>query len=135
MVVPAYYGFFGRFNILEGNSFRTRRTFIHGRGEIKYANSIIFVDISTSLAVICVAVGLHQRFIILNLLPGDFTFSKTSFHLKTLISHTSLDIIKSIYFRNTYFHTCFAIIKHLFCLLYTSPSPRDKRQSRMPSSA
>ena len=27
--------------------------------------------------------------------------------------------------------------KHLFntCLLYTSPSPRDKRQSRMPSSA
>ena len=28
-------------------------------------------------------------------------------------------------------------IKHQewFCLLYTSPSPRDKRQSRMPSSA
>ena len=25
--------------------------------------------------------------------------------------------------------------KHGFCLLYTSPSPRDKRQSRMPSSA
>ena len=24
---------------------------------------------------------------------------------------------------------------HHFCLLYTSPSPRDKRQSRMPSSA
>ena len=24
---------------------------------------------------------------------------------------------------------------HLGCLLYTSPSPRDKRQSRMPSSA
>ena len=24
---------------------------------------------------------------------------------------------------------------HLNCLLYTSPSPRDKRQSRMPSSA
>ena len=24
---------------------------------------------------------------------------------------------------------------HLLCLLYTSPSPRDKRQSRMPSSA
>ena len=23
----------------------------------------------------------------------------------------------------------------LFCLLYTSPSPRDKRQDRMPSSA
>ena len=25
--------------------------------------------------------------------------------------------------------------KHKACLLYTSPSPRDKRQSRMPSSA
>ena len=24
---------------------------------------------------------------------------------------------------------------NVFCLLYTSPSPRDKRQSRMPSSA
>ena len=24
---------------------------------------------------------------------------------------------------------------HTVCLLYTSPSPRDKRQSRMPSSA
>ena len=23
----------------------------------------------------------------------------------------------------------------MYCLLYTSPSPRDKRQSRMPSSA
>ena len=27
------------------------------------------------------------------------------------------------------------IMKSLDCLLYTSPSPRDKRQSRMPSSA
>ena len=27
------------------------------------------------------------------------------------------------------------LIKNNNCLLYTSPSPRDKRQSRMPSSA
>ena len=27
------------------------------------------------------------------------------------------------------------VIRHSTCLLYTSPSPRDKRQSRMPSSA
>ena len=27
------------------------------------------------------------------------------------------------------------MIKFISCLLYTSPSPRDKRQSRMPSSA
>ena len=35
------------------------------------------------------------------------------------------------YYMETYgFHTI-----HGRCLLYTSPSPRDKRQSRMPSSA
>ena len=28
-----------------------------------------------------------------------------------------------------------SILPFYFCLLYTSPSPRDKRQSRMPSSA
>ena len=27
------------------------------------------------------------------------------------------------------------LTRHICCLLYTSPSPRDKRQSRMPSSA
>ena len=27
------------------------------------------------------------------------------------------------------------LVEALVCLLYTSPSPRDKRQSRMPSSA
>ena len=26
-------------------------------------------------------------------------------------------------------------VQNISCLLYTSPSPRDKRQSRMPSSA
>ena len=26
-------------------------------------------------------------------------------------------------------------VEYITCLLYTSPSPRDKRQSRMPSSA
>eukprot|EP00827_Trimyema_finlayi_P002405 TRINITY_DN218_c0_g1_i23.p2 TRINITY_DN218_c0_g1~~TRINITY_DN218_c0_g1_i23.p2 ORF type:complete len:157 (+),score=100.62 TRINITY_DN218_c0_g1_i23:49-471(+) len=33
--------------------------------------------------------------------------------------------------------TCFCLMydNHQYCLLYTSPSPRDKRQSRMPSSA
>ena len=29
----------------------------------------------------------------------------------------------------------FLVVELSFCLLYTSPSPRDKRQSRMPSSA
>ena len=30
---------------------------------------------------------------------------------------------------------CLSITNYGACLLYTSPSPRDKRQSRMPSSA
>ena len=29
----------------------------------------------------------------------------------------------------------YTLVKSIACLLYTSPSPRDKRQSRMPSSA
>ena len=33
------------------------------------------------------------------------------------------------------FLTLFRVLLHFICLLYTSPSPRDKRQSRMPSSA
>ena len=38
---------------------------------------------------------------------------------------------------NVYESGLFSIkkFKHEICLLYTSPSPRDKRQSRMPSSA
>ena len=32
-------------------------------------------------------------------------------------------------------HTCTVLLDTGSCLLYTSPSPRDKRQSRMPSSA
>ena len=33
------------------------------------------------------------------------------------------------------FSDMLAVKRLLVCLLYTSPSPRDKRQSRMPSSA
>ena len=27
------------------------------------------------------------------------------------------------------------VVEYMFCLLYTSPSPRDRQKSRMPSSA
>ena len=37
--------------------------------------------------------------------------------------------------RSSYWHRRFKIGALSACLLYTSPSPRDKRQSRMPSSA
>ena len=39
--------------------------------------------------------------------------------------------IKSDFFGSAYHLNAF----NMPCLLYTSPSPRDKRQSRMPSSA
>ena len=37
--------------------------------------------------------------------------------------------------RNTIYHENKMVNQYEGCLLYTSPSPRDKRQSRMPSSA
>ena len=36
---------------------------------------------------------------------------------------------------NEVFHNFTLVHDDIICLLYTSPSPRDKRQSRMPSSA
>ena len=36
---------------------------------------------------------------------------------------------------NRFGNDTYQALKPLICLLYTSPSPRDKRQSRMPSSA
>ena len=51
---------------------------------------------------------------------------------KTLHSHVAYE-----YFRSYFSGNDAAVAKRLgvLCLLYTSPSPRDKRQSRMPSSA
>ena len=42
---------------------------------------------------------------------------------------------KKIEFETEYNRDFFGRILSYICLLYTSPSPRDKRQSRMPSSA
>ena len=58
----------------------------------------------------------------------------------TAETHTTKDFVKEL---NEYkYHiscTGYLLIKdnvaYITCLLYTSPSPRDKRQSRMPSSA
>ena len=45
------------------------------------------------------------------------------------VSNSSFNVL------NLSVNTCVANHKYVNCLLYTSPSPRDKRQSRMPSSA
>ena len=42
------------------------------------------------------------------------------------------DVTLDLKYSDTHF---LSTTKVSFCLLYTSPSPRDKRQSRMPSSA
>ena len=52
--------------------------------------------------------------------------------------NTANDDGKTVYFVADYIPSAYfeaGIAKSTACLLYTSPSPRDKRQSRMPSSA
>ena len=39
------------------------------------------------------------------------------------------------YYEGTYSNEAASANKYIYCLLYTSPSPRDQRGSRMPSSA
>ena len=49
---------------------------------------------------------------------------------------SKLDILGRIYIANEGINAQLSVPKeNINCLLYTSPSPRDKRQSRMPSSA
>ena len=43
--------------------------------------------------------------------------------------------MEELYADKTSYYSPAETIKCMHCLLYTSPSPRDKRQSRMPSSA
>ena len=42
---------------------------------------------------------------------------------------------RKIFERNGQIYTVKKLNNHKFCLLYTSPSPRDRQKSRMPSSA
>eukprot|EP00827_Trimyema_finlayi_P002952 TRINITY_DN2626_c0_g1_i1.p3 TRINITY_DN2626_c0_g1~~TRINITY_DN2626_c0_g1_i1.p3 ORF type:complete len:119 (+),score=65.88 TRINITY_DN2626_c0_g1_i1:64-420(+) len=46
-----------------------------------------------------------------------------------------VDLLDRLLIIKTGTYTLEDLIKIIACLLYTSPSPRDKRQSRMPSSA
>ena len=74
--------------------------------------------------------------------PAEFFDFKDGF--LTLLAPNSFS---SDWLRKNYSHTIEEIASEVFgsevkvyinvkdCLLYTSPSPRDKRQSRMPSSA
>ena len=58
--------------------------------------------------------------------------------LPVILFHVAAPILMVAYF--SYLWSWWGLLfvpigNYIFCLLYTSPSPRDKRQSRMPSSA
>ena len=83
----------------------------------------------------------------LHILGVHYTFKvpkNINHNLPTIIvaNHQSMNDIPPIIWFMRRFHVKFISKKELgkglpsvSCLLYTSPSPRDKRQSRMPSSA
>ena len=56
-------------------------------------------------------------------------FGLEALSVEALLSHSELDIIVNLTVPNAHFGVSRA------CLLYTSPSPRDRQKSRMPSSA
>ena len=61
------------------------------------------------------------------------------YNLKLDYMKKELLVIRNLSYYGEY-PNCFALIthhalKHNTCLLYTSPSPRDAHESRMPSSA
>ena len=62
---------------------------------------------------------------VVHLHGGESSFGAVDDKLRHAISQLS-----SLHFTSSDLH-----MKKVSCLLYTSPSPRDKRQSRMPSSA
>ena len=55
------------------------------------------------------------------------------FLVTEVLFFSGLFVLYTLY-RN-YHPEIFQVAHHYFCLLYTSPSPRDQRGSRMPSSA
>ena len=65
-----------------------------------------------------------------NLLTDDLQILGTTNEVEVAVSKVSTDVKAIIGLPNNV-----TIGNNLSCLLYTSPSPRDKRQSRMPSSA
>ena len=48
----------------------------------------------------------------------------------------NVNTLNFIWLIKGFVYTSFVVMEHIsYCLLYTSPSPRDRTRSRMPSSA
>ena len=82
--------------------------------------------------------------LIVNVVPNPILKKVELEPINSLVSNENVDDIFKNYYGTTLnlkeFQNKIEIIKERYekagyCLLYTSPSPRDKRQSRMPSSA
>ena len=69
-------------------------------------------------------------------IPNKYFNIDYNFSLDSSLDTSNYDSIKANLSLNN-FVTTFEFLQeqNIICLLYTSPSPRDKRQSRMPSSA
>ena len=78
---------------------------------------------------------LNTGYEVLGTVRNQSSLEKTK---KTLGEHVSIDKLSFVeldLLKDEGWKEAAKDCKYIICLLYTSPSPRDKRQSRMPSSA
>ena len=100
-------------------------------GMYENEKTLSFLIMFSSLLLFYLGV-LFTYFLVLPLVFGFFTGAAPEGVLIMTDISRYLDFVLSMMFA---FSVAFEIPIFIFCLLYTSPSPRDKRQSRMPSSA
>ena len=99
------------------NGFMKERTLDKLREESStiYQGTRLIVFLNALFAITCII-----------MLVLSFVFSSTVTEMRSDTAHRGFPFIV---------HTFAYLVTSGDCLLYTSPSPRDKRQSRMPSSA
>ena len=81
-----------------------------------------------------VATGMEKVHLVLHAPQGD-TYADLLFTMIERRNHRPPVTYTTFQARDLGSDTASLFKKACICLLYTSPSPRDKRQSRMPSSA
>ena len=104
---------------------RNQRSFSINNDEITVFTIGTGSPLNTSRVQSGTAVFIKDKFFIFDVGDGVVT--------KAEEMNLPLDELDAVFI--THFHSDHYIDLPYFCLLYTSPSPRDKRQSRMPSSA